>query len=136
MAKENSKVRTGKSEAVSSKLALFYHDIPPELIRRIAMRYTGGHKKYGIGHLNLNWRIGITDVAYVADRLNHLFEHILDFLENGNEKDDNLGAIAWSAGFLMEVERHAPEVLQSVIGQCKLFGESAKQLKDKMKGEK
>jgi hypothetical protein len=137
------KVATGKTIAMSSHKALFFHDIPPELIRRIAKRYTGetdsngvplgGHVKYGIGHLNLNWRIGLGDPEYIADRFNHLVEHLLYFLEDGNEKDDNLAAIGWCLGFLMESERHAPEAFKSVFGQCKLFGESAKSLQDKMR---
>jgi len=137
------KVATGKTIAMSSHKALFFHDIPPELIRRIAKRYTGeidsygvplgGHVKYGIGHLNLNWRIGLGDPEYIADRFNHLVEHLLYFLEDGNEKDDNLAAIGWCLGFLMEAERHAPEAFKSVFGQCKLFGESARKLQEEMK---
>jgi hypothetical protein len=133
---EENKVATGTSEAKSSYEALYYHDVPPELIRRVAKRHTVGHKKYGVKHLNINWRIGLNDPKYIADRLNHMFEHMLCLLEDGNDKDDNLGAIAWCAGFLMEAERHAPEAFKSVLGQCKLFGQSAKDLQDKMKGLK
>jgi hypothetical protein len=43
---EETKVRTGKSGALRSKKSLFYHDIPPELFKRAALRHTVGHKKY------------------------------------------------------------------------------------------
>lgn len=133
IAKEKNHVTPGKTEAKSSIQALFFHDIPPELLRRIAKRYTDGHKKYGVKHTNLNWRIGINDEEYVADRFNHLFTHLINFLEDGNDKDDNLAAIAWSVGFLMEVERHAPKILKSVIGHCKYFGNAAKTFRNSLK---
>lgn len=121
------KVVTGKkSTALSSKQCLFYHDVPPELYRRVASRHTGGHRKY-ISEItmNLNWRQGLDDPHYVMDRLNHMFQHMVDFLDTGNEHDDNLAAIAWSAGFLMEVERLHPEMLNQVIGQSRFSGNAA-----------
>lgn len=128
---EKDKQTTGKSSALSSKQMLFYHDVPPELYRRIAKRYTVGHKKYSPDStMNLNWRIGLDDPLYVMDRLNHMFEHMMDFLEYGNVQDDNLAAIVWSCAFLMEAERHNPEVLEQVIGQCRNFGKSAKLLQE------
>lgn len=139
---DHEKVTTGKSTALSSHKALFFHDIPPELIRRIAKRYTGeikdgkpsgGHLKYGTGHLNLNWRVGLDDVEYVVDRFNHLVDHLLDFSENLNDFDDNLAAMAWCIGFLMEAERLAPEVFREAFGQCKLFGEQAKLKNEELK---
>lgn len=120
---ETDKVQTGTSKALSSKLCDFFHDVPPELYRRAAKRYTVGHKKYSPGITqNLNWRIGIDDPLYVMDRLNHLFEHAFNFLEDGNTIDDNLGAIVWCCGFLMEVERLNPAVLDQVIRQSKHHG--------------
>lgn len=136
--KETHSTEPGNSSAKSSKQCLYYHDVPPELYRRAALRYTEGHKKYGTGPVNINWRIGITDPKYVADRLNHMFEHMLNFLENGDGLDDNLGAIVWNAGFLMEVQRLSPDTLDQVIGQSKLFGEEAEAykalLEKKLKG--
>lgn len=115
-----------KSEAMSSHQALFYHDIPPELLRRIAKRYTGGHVKYSKEiTMNLNWRMGLNDPHYVMDRLNHMIGHMVEFLDTGNQNDDNLGAIAWCAGFLMEVERLHPKVLKQIIGQSRFSGNSA-----------
>lgn len=126
---EDTKVTTGKSAALSSKKSLYYHDIPPEFYRRTALRHTGGHTKYNDDPvpitMNLNWRIGLDDPLYVMDRLNHMFEHYVDLLENGNSKDDNLGAISWCCAFLMEAERLHPDVFFQVIGQCKYSGKSA-----------
>lgn len=128
--KETTAVSVGDTEAKSSAGALFFNDIPPELIRRLAKRYTGGHKKYSPNSLvNYNFRIGLTDPKYIADRLNHLVEHVLNFMESGNDLDDNLAAIVWACAFLMEAERLAPEELRKVVGHCQYFGESAKQFK-------
>ena len=128
---EERREATGKkSKALSSRRALFYHDIPPELFKRIARRYTGGHVKYSPEITqNLNWREGLTDPHYVMDRLNHLFEHAVDFLDNGNDNDDNLAAIAWCAGFLMEVERVRPKLLRQIIKQSHRYGKGAEKFK-------
>lgn len=130
VAEEKLSTTPGKSIAKSSVKSLFYHDVPPELIRRIALRYTEGHQKYGVSHTNLNWRIGLNDSEYVADRINHMFQHMLNFLSDGDVLDDNLGAIAWSVGFLCEVERLSPSTLEEVLGQCKLYGTEAQKYKE------
>lgn len=134
---EKQKVKAGKkSGALSSKRCVFFHDIPPELYRRIAKRYTDGHQKYSSDiTMNLNWRSGLDDPHYVMDRLNHLFDHAVNFLENGNDLDDNLGAIAWCTGFLMEVERLHPDVLKQVLRQSKFSGKGAEELKLKLQKE-
>lgn len=128
--KEKHFVRS-RNGAKSSFNALYFHDIPPELIRRAAKRYTDGHKKYGVGTYNLNWRTGLDDIEYVMERFNHLWEHLLNFLEDGNDKDDNLGAIVWCCAFLMEVERLHPELLKQVIGQSKFEGKTAREFVEK-----
>jgi hypothetical protein len=131
--KETNAVTPGKSVAKSSKKSLYYHDIPGELFRRIALRYTVGHTKHNDDPvpitMNLNWRIGLDDPLYVMDRLNHMFEHFVDFLDSGNTKDDNLGAIAWCCGFLMEVERINPQVLGQVLQQSMYYGKTAEKKK-------
>jgi hypothetical protein len=131
-------VVVGKSGAKSSAMMPYFHDIPPEFIRRVANRFGGGHIKYSPEvEMNLNYRQGLNDPTYVRDRLNHLFNHLLDFSENGNKYDDNLGAIGWCAAFLMEVERLAPEVFEQVIGQFNYFGKSAADFKKYLlKGKK
>ncbi len=124
---EGTKVKPGKSGALASKKSLFYHDVPPELFRRAALRHTVGHNKFTPGTtMNLNWREGLDDEFYVMDRYNHLWEHLIDFQENGNKYDDNLGAIVWCCGFLMEVERIHPKMLRRIIRQSRFHGESAK----------
>lgn len=122
---ENGGVPTAPSGAMSSFKALMYHDIPPEIIRRLAERYTVGHKKYGVGHVNLNWKTGLDDPEYIADRFNHFMEHLMCFLESQNEKDDNLGAMLWNLGFLVVAETKCPEAFELTFIQGKLFGESA-----------
>jgi len=136
VAEEVMKKATGKkSGALSSRQATFYHDVPPELYRRIGRRHTVGHVKYTPGiTMNLNWRTGLDDPHYVMDRLNHLYEHAFAFLDDGDSKDDNLAAIVWCAGFLMEVERVAPQVLEQVIGQSRYFGKTA-ELQKQILGE-
>lgn len=132
--KEETKLQTGKSGALSSKKSLYYNDIPPELLRRIALRYTVGHVKYSDDiTMNLNWREGLDDEFYVRDRFNHLWEHLVDFSENGNKNDDNLGAIAWCCGFLMEVERIHPKMLRRIIRQSRFHGKDAEKYKQHLK---
>ncbi len=132
---EADKVVAGKkSPAMSSKQCLFYHDVPPELYRRVAQRHTGGHRKY-IPEItmNLTWREGLDAPHYIKARRHHMFQHMVDFLDTGNEFDDNLAAIAWSAGFLMEAERLSPERLKQVIMQSKFHGKTATKQKEHLK---
>lgn len=136
---EKEAVVVGSSGAKSSKTQLYYHDVPPELFRRIALRHTVGHKKHNDDPIpitmNLNWRQGLSDPFYVMDRLNHMFEHMVQFLEDGDTLDDNLAAIVWNAGFLMEVERRFPRIIGQIVGQCKLAGEHANTLKVQLQKE-
>ena len=131
---EENKLTPGKSGALSSKKSLYYHDCPPELFRRTALRYTVGHVKYSNDiTMNLNWREGLDDEFYVMDRYNHLWEHLIDFQTNLNKNDDNLGAIAWCCGFLMEVERLHPKMLRRIINQSRFHGKSANKYKEHLK---
>lgn len=118
---EKTRELVGKTGAQSGRRALMFHLVSPYTIRRLAERKTVGAIKYG----SCQWRRGINDVEYVTDRVNHLWTHLCDFMENGNDRDDNLGAMLWGLDALIEVERLAPEVLKEVIGTCKLYGESA-----------
>jgi hypothetical protein len=121
IASETTKVTTGTSAAQSSFKALNFNLISPHTIRRLAKRMSVGAQKYG----SVQWRQGINDAEYVADRFNHLVEHLLNFMENGNEIDDNLGGMLWALNCLSEVERLAPKALDSVVGINDLFGRSA-----------
>lgn len=118
---ETNKVQTGQSAAVRSHQAARYDLLGPEFIRRAAIRKTVGAKKYG----SVQWRQGLNDVDYMIDAVNHLFDHLLKFMESGNEEDDNLGAIAWALDALMECERLHPEVFDQIYGACQLSGAAA-----------
>lgn len=104
------KEATFKSGAKRSEVAPRYDLIPRAGLRRLAARYTMGAAKYG----EYNWQKGLADREYVAQFKAHLFAHMLDFMEDGCEKDDNLAAIAWGAMALMEVEeRHGHSGVRS-----------------------
>jgi hypothetical protein len=121
VATEKTQEKTGTSPAVSSHQALFFNLISPHFIRRLATRLTGGGKKYGL----IQWRQGVNDADYVADRFNHMMEHLMAFMDHGNEGDDNLGAMVWALHCLSEVERVSPEALNHVCGMCNLNGQAA-----------
>lgn len=67
-------------------------------IRRIATRATLGASIHG----DRNWESG--GPKFVESTKGHLLAHVLDYLENGNVKDDNLGAILWNAAALVHFE--------------------------------
>lgn len=119
---ETSKVVTGKSGAASSHKALSYNLVSPNTIRRLAERLSKGAVKYG----SVQWRQGIDDAEYVADRYNHMMEHLLLFAAEGNAKDDNLGAVLWGINCLLEVERLAPDALNHIVGITDMYGDAAK----------
>jgi hypothetical protein len=119
--KETNKVATGTGPAASSYKALYYNLISPHTIRRLATRLTVGGKKYGI----VQWRQGINDAEYVADRFNHLWEHLMDFMANGNATDDNIGGMLWALNCLSEVERLCPDALKHIVGISDVFGAKA-----------
>jgi hypothetical protein len=82
--------------AVCSHIEERFDLICPTGLKRIAQRYALGAKKYS----DYNWCKGIP--SYI--RLNHLIQHLNEYLLNGNTKDDNLAAIAWNAIALMHYE--------------------------------
>lgn len=99
-----------KSGAKRSSKALRFDLIPTEPLRRLAERYTMGAEKYG----EWNWQKGLKDPEYIAQFKAHLFAHLVDYLENGCEVDDNLAGIAWGAFALMECERVAKEITDGI----------------------
>lgn len=119
--KEKNKLVVGSSVATSSKLELFYNLISPHTIRRLAKRKTVGALKHGI----VNWRSGINDAEFVADRFNHLVNHLLNFVEKGNRDDDEIGGMLWALDALSEVERLCPDALKHVVGISNVFGDDA-----------
>jgi hypothetical protein len=52
-------------------------------------------------------------------------EHVLAFMEHGNETDDNIAGMLWALDCISEVERLSPESLKLVVGISNLFGKSA-----------
>lgn len=121
--KETNKVTIGNSNAASSYQALFFNLVSPHTIRRLALRKTVGAKKYG----SVQWRQGINDAEFVADRFNHLVDHLLKFMDEGNTVDDNLGGMLWALDCLCEVERLCPDALKNIVGINNLFGIAATQ---------
>jgi hypothetical protein len=87
-------------------LGIEYRLVPKEGLRRLAMRYTLGCQKYGEEKY---WKRGLRDREYLEERKNHLVEHLFEYLERGNQYDDNLAAIAWGCFCLMEAEKVAAE---------------------------
>lgn len=131
--KETSTERIGTGVAVSSHQAAFFNLVSPHTIRRLALRHTSGGKKYGI----VQWRQGLNDAEYVADRFNHLWEHMLKFMESGNEEDDNIGGMLWALDCLAEAERLYPDALRRVVGLSNLHGDTAvKMHKEDMAGRR
>lgn len=123
VASEDSIEQTGQSAAVSSSKALYYHLIDPDTIRALARRKTEGAIKYG----SVQYRQGLTDPEYVADRLNHFIEHTLKWIDTGDEFDDNSGAMLWFLDMVQTIKRECPDVLRQVLGKSKLIGETAAQ---------
>jgi hypothetical protein len=113
--------RIGSTAAVSSHRADFFNLVSPHTIRRLARRHTGGAIKYG----SVQWRQGINDQEYVADRFNHLWEHMLKFMESGNTEDDNIGGMLWALDCLSEAERLCPDAFGLVIGVSNMHGNTA-----------
>ncbi len=118
---EKSNIQTGTGKASSSHKALSYNLISPYFIRRLAQRMTVGGVKYG----SVQWRQGINDTEYITDRFNHMVEHLLKFMSEGNTEDDNLGAIIWALHCLTEAERLSPNDFNKIVGLSNLFSEAA-----------
>jgi len=91
------------SGAQSSELKPRYDLIPACAIRRYAERAALGAKLHG----DDNWKKGAGDPAYQRDRLNHLVEHLLRYID-GDRSEDHLGAVLWGAGALTWFEEHQP----------------------------
>jgi hypothetical protein len=121
IANETTQEVTGRGPAVSSHKALNFNLVSPYMIIRLAKRLSDGATKYG----SYQWRQGINDAEYITDRFNHTFQHMLNFMIDGNTKDDNLGAMLWGIHCLMEVERLSPDSLNKIIGNTDIYGEYA-----------
>jgi len=90
------------SGAVRKKLDDVRYDlISPFGLRRLAMTYAGGAKKYG----DHNWRKGIP----FSNLLNHVLSHITLYLA-GENGEDHLAHAAFGLFALMEFEETEPEL--------------------------
>ncbi len=75
--------------------------IPYESLLRQAARFEVGLSRYGKG----NWRKGLADNDYVAERIAHLINHAARFLAKmegrmPEDGEDDAGAILWAGAFL------------------------------------
>jgi len=85
-----------------------YHLIPAYAMARIANRFGLGSAKYGEN----NWKKGVTDYAFILDRINHATEHLINLKEQvmaardgGTVEtfdDDDCAAVILNAIFVME----------------------------------
>lgn len=89
------------SGAKSSEQKPRYDLIPIEAQEREAIRMAEG----AVAHGENNYRQGVNDPAFVADRVNHLIEHALKYAA-GDRSDDHLAAIRCNAGMLCWLEAH------------------------------
>lgn len=82
-------IRKFESGARSSGFKVPYFLIPREVLAVLADRFRLGATKYTINE----WKKGGTDVAFVRDRFNHMYEHMLKFVEGGDDEDNRLDSI-------------------------------------------
>ena len=82
--------------------------IPKSAIDAMARRLALGAEKHGEG----NWRLSLRDDKGLDEfrkaTLNHLLDHVFDYLENGNVNDAKTDAIICNAAFLCEYELQSP----------------------------
>jgi hypothetical protein len=86
---ESNSSKQFKSGAKSSDSKPPYWLIPREVITAIALRFQFGATKYTIH----NWKKGGEDPQYIRDRFNHMYEHMLKFVEGGDAEDNRLDSI-------------------------------------------
>lgn len=101
------------SGAKSSGSLSRYDLIPREALESLARRFTLGSVKYG----DFNYVKGLRDKEYIVDRINHIFKHLQALVAprtEGEQEDDNIGAILWGAAFLAEVQAVAPGLLRQI----------------------
>lgn len=79
-----------------------YDLIPREAIDALARRLEVGASRHGEN----NWRTGGEEFRKAT--INHLFNHLLDYLENGNTNEANTDAIITNAAFLCWYEKKTP----------------------------
>jgi hypothetical protein len=100
---------TFTSGAQSSGVMPAYHLCPfDDFLPRLAARYQLGRDK---GYALDNWRKGLEDDAYVADRLNHGLQHMMNAVQKitrgdyTNGEDDDLAGAMWAIVFGMAAQK-------------------------------
>lgn len=73
----------------------YYHLLPPEAIRRLAVHLENGAKKYGEN----NWRKGQPLTRYCQSALRHVFNYI-----EGHRDEDHMAAAVWNLMAVIETE--------------------------------
>lgn len=91
-----------EGKATRTTLKGRYDLIPREAIDAMARRLEIGAKRHGEN----NWREGGEEFRKAT--VNHLINHLLDYLENGNTVDMNTDAIICNAAFLCFYEKREP----------------------------
>jgi hypothetical protein len=76
--------------------------IPKSAVMALGRRLTLGAQRHGRN----NWRKGGEEFRVAT--ITHIMKHLLDYMENGNITDDNIGAIICNAAFLCEYEERSP----------------------------
>ena len=93
----------GPSGALSSSKKIRFDLLPRTFLERVAKRFELGAHKYPA----FNYKQGLEDKEYIIERINHLIQHVNEFLsplDSEEWDDDNLSAIGWAVAFLMECE--------------------------------
>lgn len=84
-----------------SQLSARYDLIPREAVEALARRLALGAQMHGEN----NWRNGGEDFRRAT--INHLFQHLVAYIESGNQADMNTDAIITNAAFLCFFEAQA-----------------------------
>lgn len=92
---------TFESGAVRDEVKPRYDLIPLEGLRRLALIYDEGAKKYG----DYNWHKGMP----ISDTINHAVEHLYRYLA-GDITEDHLPKVAWAMFAVMYYEKNNPEL--------------------------
>lgn len=103
LAKQAEESKQYESGAVRSKLEDERYDlISPYALRRIALTYGEGAKKYS----DHNWRKGFP----VSSLLNHVLKHLNAYMAGRASPEDELAHAAWGLMAIMEQEVTHPEL--------------------------
>ena len=83
---ENTNTTKAKTEVLESRLI----DIPFESLWEIGKIFEEGAIKYGAS----NWKKGVGDKVFQAERVNHALRHLLLWI-SGDRTEKHLAKVAW-----------------------------------------